>query len=585
MTTSQGKLVSVAEFTIKPSGLFIKEGEIEARVCGAIWHLGVAARADGSGAADIIRFTDGRGIRRELTLYRRDALRGAKTFESLADQGFEVPQSSTDRARILSYLAKCRQHAKRQYLLASRMGWHEDAFVIGRKVFSADPADRVRLDGPIANAIDKFGSAGTLADYQKNVLRRCQYSYRLLTGVSLALLAPLARHMHLENGGLNIVGPAGIGKTTILRVIGSFWGGGPVDYHQSWLLTDNAPETLGLLHCDLPLLLDELDLLESDRNKAGGRLKAIVHRLSIGQGKARSHHSHASLAGLSDFHVIFASTSEHWLPDFMREGNSSMTGGQVARFVDVPADAGQGRQIFEKLPSRHGKPITPEEYLSRINRACETYYGVAGRAYLERLVHDLSTQRGALLASLKGDMDAFEKEVATDNRVDPRIRRRFGALYAAGQLGLRYGLLPPQCDQFMEAVGSCFRDAVAHLTFTSGISGGKLTEALQRFLDAHKERVFRVGGGGRLTEKRFKKSIGVRPDRKRHGNVLWRRTSAFRELFVDDHERVAKQLADEGVLSSTPSGHFTRQQRVPDLSTKEYFYVINRDQLRSPNTL
>jgi hypothetical protein len=54
---------------------------------------------------------------------------------------------------------------------------------------------------------------------------------------------------------------------------------------------------------------------------------------------------------------------------------------------------------------------------------------------------------------------------------------------------------------------------------------------------------------------------------------------------VDDHERVAKQLADEGVLSSTPSGHFTRQQRVPDLSTKEYFYGINRDQLRSPNTL
>jgi len=110
-----------------------------------------------------------------------------------------------------------------------------------------------------------------------------------MTGIALALLAPLARILSLENGGLNFVGEAGMGKTTILRVAGSFYGGGPVPYFMPWLMTDNAPETLGLAFCDLPLLLDELDALETGSSKAGSRLKTIVHRLAIGLGKARSH--------------------------------------------------------------------------------------------------------------------------------------------------------------------------------------------------------------------------------------------------------------------------------------------------------
>src|SRR5271154_4356620 len=130
-----------------------------------------------------------------------------------------------------------------------------------------------------------------------------------MTGIALALLAPLARILSLENGGLNFIGKAGIGKTTILRVAGSFYGGGPVPYYMSWLMTDNAPETLGLGFCDLPLLLDELDALEPDSSKAGGRLKTIVHRLAIGQGKARSHRAPADDSTQTDFHVLYGSTS------------------------------------------------------------------------------------------------------------------------------------------------------------------------------------------------------------------------------------------------------------------------------------
>lgn len=108
----------------------------------------------------------------------------------------------------------------------------------------------------------------------------------------------------------------------------------------------------------------------------------------------------------TDFHVIYGSTSEHRLPDFMREGGSKMTGGQAARFVDLPADAGKGFKIFELLPVGHGtrKPVKVDSYLVRLNKACQRYYGVAGRLYLQRLVNELATDRSTLEAFLDKEM-------------------------------------------------------------------------------------------------------------------------------------------------------------------------------------
>ena len=213
-----------------------------------------------------------------------------------------------------------------------------------------------------------------------------------MTGIALALLVPLARIIGLENGGLNIVGPAATGKTTILRVIGSFYGGATIPYIESWLMTDNAPATLGFAHCDLPLLLDESDALEPDQTKAGGRLKALVHRLALGQQKAQSHRAMGDASMLTDFYVIFGSTSEHRLAAFMRQGGSTITGGLAARLVDVPADAGKGLKIFDKLP----RDVTADQYLQRLNRACHQYCGVAGRTYLRRLVTEVAKDRRGL---------------------------------------------------------------------------------------------------------------------------------------------------------------------------------------------
>jgi putative DNA primase/helicase len=338
-------------------------------------------------------------------------------------------------------------------------------------------------------------------------------------------------------------------------------------------MTDTAPETLGLAHCDLPLLLDELDTLDPDPRAAAGRLKTIVQRLCGGQEKTRSHRAPSAGGPANEFRVIFASAAEKRLTDFMREGGRNVTGGLATRLVDVPADAGRGQKIFERLPRdrKTGKRVTADQFTQRLNRACYNSYGVIGRAYLAYLVRELSTNRSALEASLNKDKAAFETKVANDPQVDPRVRRRFAALYAAGQLGLRSKILPPECDGFMDAIASCYRDAVA-LMPRPALSPAQAINAMNKFLDNNRKRLLKLEG---LTRGAFEESIGVRPDQRRHGKRVWLKTSVLPEIFPGDQDSTAKLLADAGIIVRSSGGLIARQQRVPGLGTKEYFYIID----------
>jgi len=274
---------------------------------------------------------------------------------------------------------------------------------------------------------------------------------------------------------------------------------------------------------------------------------------------------------------MFASTSEHRLPDFMREGGGKVTAGQFARIVDIPADAGHDLQIFETLPKSKGRQLTPEKYLQRINRACETCYGVAGREYLKRLVKELSSDREALLRSLRKDMDYFETKIADDPTVDPRIRRRFALLYAAGQLGLRYKILPSRCDGFERAISACYGDAVG---LSGRTSDTKAIETLNGFLRDNQERLPRVGPDRPLTTKKYDRAFGVRPPTDASGKFLWLKTSALHELYPGNYENVARLLGAAGIIRTDKKGHLTRQQRLPGLhGRREYVYVIDRDRL------
>jgi putative DNA primase/helicase len=582
---------SSSSFVVRTRGLYDRDqsGGHEQRICDRIWHLGNAARADSTDASDVVEFIDRVGARQQAIIPHRDALNHpARIFEQLAYENFAVPELEPGRKqplrdKLAKYLAEGRASPKQQFLLADRMGWHGSSFVIGYDVISHESSKGLKLTGPICRYAQRFGQGGNLDDYQHKVLRRASYSSRLMTGIALALLAPLARDL-VEIGGLNFIGKAGIGKTTILRVAGSFYGGGSVPYFVPWLMTDNAPATLGLAFCDLPLLLDELDALEPDSSKAGGRLKAIVHRLCLGQGKELSHRAPGDDSARADFHLLYGSTSEHRLPDFMREGGSTMTGGQAARFVDIPADAGNGLKIFESLPkhSKTGRTPDVDQYLVRLNKACQNYHGLAGREYLRCLVREKATSPETLVDYLKKQMATFLTEVANDPKVDNRIRRRFAGLYAAGQLGLRYKILHRRCDWFMEAISACYRAATASVA-GSPLSPADAAVCIAKFVQANRHKLIRVKHNGAITEETYQQAVGLIPDPNRHGKRLWLKSTVFHDnVFPDVSDSALKQLVKAQVIEKSKGGLTARQERVPGLR-KDYFYVIDPEKLYALN--
>lgn len=126
--------------------------------------------------------------------------------------------------------------------------------------------------------------------------------------------------------------------------------------------------------------------------------------------------------------------------------------------------------------SKTRKRVNVDRYLVRLNKACQSYYGVAGRLYLRRLVDELAADRNTLEAFLEKEIRTFEAQVANDPQVDNRIHRRFAGLYAAGHLGLRYKILPPECDWFMEAIASSYWAAI-DLDSNSSLSGADAAPA------------------------------------------------------------------------------------------------------------
>jgi hypothetical protein len=325
------------------------------------------------------------------------------------------------------------------------------------------------------------------------------------------------------------------------------------------------------------LCLVELDAFEPDSGKAGERLKAVVHRLSSGLRKATNHRAPNDDFKLTDFHIIFGSNAEHPLIHYM---GSKLTGGIKARLPDLPADAGKGFGIFESSPqsSKTGRTVDGDKNLQLLNRACVTYYGVAGRVYLRRLVDELASDRNALKAFLRKEMKTFETEVANDAQVDPRIRRRYAGLYAAGQLGLHYKILHPKCDWFMDAIASCYRAAIASESISS-LSAAEAAACVAKFLDANADRLLKVKGNGVITERSYPKAIGLIPDPNRHGKQVWLKSKVVKKSVFPPGvaDSAVTTLVNNGVMSAS------QQQRVPVLNDKEYFYAVDLIKLRALN--
>jgi uncharacterized protein (DUF927 family) len=373
-----------------------------------------------------------------------------EVWRELLDGGLQIASSIPSRNKLAEYLSSVRVSGRARAV--SRIGWHiEDkgaVFVLPDATYGEALAERVlwQTETRVETA---YQVAGTVKDWRGAVARRCIGNSRLVCSVSSAFAPPLLSLANEENGGFHFVGSSRAGKTTLLRVGASVWGGGGINgYLCSWRATSNGLESIAEAHCDALLCLDEMG--QVDAREAG----EIAYMLANGFGKGRARRD-GSARRPAQWRLLFLSSGEVSLADKMAEIGKRSKGGQEVRLVDIPADAGAGCGAFEELHGAASSGIFAEE----LRTATEQYYGAPIRRFIELLATRHAADPSGLGELLRANRDEFLTAHLPDGGSGQvrSVCSRFALVAAAGGLATAFGLTGWPDAEADSAAAVCFR--------------------------------------------------------------------------------------------------------------------------------
>jgi len=353
----------------------------------------------------------------------------------------------------------------------------------------------------------------------------------------------------MDGGGIHLRGASSTGKSTALSVATSLYG--PPSFLRTWRNTDNALEGIAAMHSDLLLVLDEIGQLEP---KHAG---AVAYLLANGQGKGRAARD-GSPRALTTWRVLFLSAGEISLGDLVTQSGGKVRAGQEVRVIDLPADAGAGRGVFDALPDH----VSPGLLADELEVASAAHYGHALPEFLRALVADQGNARRRL-----ADVQRTVATLLVDANASGQVRRvaeRFALVAAAGELATEYGLTGWSIGEATRASQSCFSAWLGARGTEGAAEPAAMLEQVRAFLSAH--------GEARFTEWTMlddaPRTINRAGFRKRgdSGPVYYIEREAFRREVSTgfDPGAVAKTLMESGALLPGSNGETTRKERLPD---------------------
>lgn len=415
-----------------------------------------------------------------------------------------------------------------------------------------------------------YNIKGTLSEWQENIGRYAVGNNRMVFAISTAFAAPLIKVTDSEGGGFHFRGMSSIGKSTLLHVAGSVWGGNdtsPLGYLQQWRTTDNALEGIAAMHNDTLLCLDELSQVEP---KAAGN---SAYMLAIGQGKSRASRS-GSWRKPKNWMILFLSNGEISLSDKLAEDRSGrkILAGQEMRVIDLQADAGKGFGLYENIYDfKNGSAFS--DYLKT---AAKQYHGVPAVEFLDLLIKDLPDRKHVF----KDQIAEFVKR-NTPLGATGQIKRcaaRFGLVAIAGELAITYGIAPWPEGEATKAAEICFQAWLADR------NNSEPTEITQGILQV-KQFLEEYGDSRFATLDENLKSADPSKDNRRAG--FKRKTHCGYEYFIlptiyknevcrgFDATLLTKAMVERGYIRPRNGGKMQYSMRFPGFSNaKSCYYVL-----------
>jgi putative DNA primase/helicase len=444
-------------FVATAEGVWFTERERDGQTR-PVWvcsRLEVQARTkdvDGDGWGYLLSFDDPTGRPRTWAMPARLLAGDGNEYRSvLLGMGLRIAPGAKARNLLGLYLQATRPEAVAT--CTDRIGWHATdsgaAFVLPRETLlprafgddeSAEPVHRIvyQTDGPNENP---FRVRGTAEGWRSEVGALCVGSSRLVFAVSAAFAGPLLRLAGIDSGGFHLRGSSSCGKTTVLRVAASVFGG--PRFLQRWRATDSALETMATNHSDTVLILDELAQVDS---KAAGE---IAYMLANETGKARSTRTGHNRARLT-WRLVFLSAGEVGLAAHMAEGGKRARAGQELRLVDLPAEAFPG-SVFEDLHGHEGGA----QFALALTRATERHHGHPGLAWLRWCVDQGPALRQTVRSGIEAHSSRWVRAGAS-GQIE-RVARRFALVAEGGELATAAGMTGWRKGEATAAAEACFR--------------------------------------------------------------------------------------------------------------------------------
>jgi putative DNA primase/helicase len=413
---------------------------------------------EGGGTGVLLEFKARRNVARRLLINHATLVGdGLEALRFLTDQGYYYDLDC--KKMLLKYLFGLGDEVEQVYTLADKTGWVNGSFLTPAKTYG-DSDLRFRDPEPDNNMTQ---IEGTLDGWQREVAAKCAGNSRLLFSLGTAFASPLLPLAQIESGGFHLVGTTSIGKTTALNLAASVAG---LKTIPSWRSTSNALEGKAAEFNHMLLPLDELN--QADPQTVG----ASAYMLGNGQGKNRMNKT-LSTVKPKTWELLFLSTGEVSMTDYLRQAKTPAKGGMEARMPSIPADAGKGYGVFENLQGYQSS----DEFVAALETAIRQHQGTAQDAYLTglveaRKVEGFDRELRARVQAIAGKLSQQFQDTAIS-----RVAIRFALVQVGLELAHSFNLLPLAIEQCGWAVKQMF---AAWVDIRGGAGSIEIKEACNR---------------------------------------------------------------------------------------------------------
>ena len=513
-----------------------------------------------------------------------DDARSTKLLPLLERHGYPVPAHPAAQKQLIAKILN--ESPKDRVLLVERPGWHADRFVLGPETYGQG-GEPIMMGERLGQHLAQTGRCGRLSEWQADVGEPSVRSSYLIFALSTGFAAPLLRLTEIESGGFHFWGPSSRGKSTLLRCAASIYGKGEsadAGYVRSWRVTCAAADEMSFGHCDLPLILDELKLLDPDPVTAARRACEIAYAIATGTAKGRSHRYDGRVPiDLKHYRILLMSAGEHSLEAQAAAGGSRRLRGEEARLIDIPVPPGE-TGIFDRLPD--GEPSSETRHLAEsLQQGCTKCYGVAGWRFIRELALELAEDQDGLRARLTHNIDRFLERagVATSDGYEVRFARRFALVYAAALLAIDYEVVAWNEKLVLRCVRRVYRRALRQRSGaveTVEVAARRLIRRVRKIDD-----LVDISTAGASVDLDLAESARVLLATHSDGSRLLAVQPEFFRSITGRHvaaPAVARCLEEQGVLVGRPNGRRTRQIRIPGSDKRRDYYCLRLDRIHPP---